>query len=520
MRTSMQEQEAAEAADPRRWWMLGVLSLALFVIILNNGLLNVAIPEIMQELGTGISATQWIVDGYALVFAAALLTAGTLSDRYGRKRATLLGTCGFGVGSLLALTADGTVQLVAARCVMGLAAAFVMPGTLAILVDVFPARERPRAIAVWGSSSALGVAAGPVIGGLLVDRFWWGSIFLVNLPPVLVVLAAGLWLLPESSEKVPRPADPVGAVLGSATMTALVYGVIHAAGQGWTSAPVLVALTACGACAAGFVAWERRHPFPMVNFALLRTPAFLGASAGSMLLFLGLAGTLFVLTQQLQFALGYSPLEAGLAVAPLAVGVGLGSTLTTALTRLAGTDGGVACGLACAAAGMLTLSQFSDSYLPIVAGLLLSGFGIGLALTPVTDTVMTLVPPERSGNAAALNDTMQELGNALGVAVVGTVLARQYGTQAAGPPASREARQSFVEAASSGFLVAASVVAAGAAVAAALLPGSNPVGRHRLVPGSRTPGRHRRPRQRSIGPTAWSEEAAEPVPALPSLSDA
>ncbi len=481
MRTSTQEQEAAEAADPRRWWMLGVLSLALFVIILNNGLLNVAIPEIMQELGTGISATQWIVDGYAVVFAAALLTAGTLSDRYGRKRATLLGTCGFGVGSLLALSADGTVQLVAARCVMGLAAAFVMPGTLAILVDVFPARERPRAIAVWGSSSALGVAAGPIIGGLLVDRFWWGSIFLVNLPPVLVVLAAG---------------------------------------QGWTSAPVLVALTACGACAAGFVAWERRNPFPMVNFALLRTPAFLGASAGSMLLFLGLAGTLFVLTQQLQFALGYSPLEAGLAVAPLAVGVGLGSTLTTALTRLAGTDGGVACGLACAAAGMLTLSQFSDSYLPIVAGLLLSGFGIGLALTPVTDTVMTLVPPERSGNAAALNDTMQELGNALGVAVVGTVLARQYGTQAAGPPASREARQSFVEAASSGFLVAASVVAAGAAVAAALLPGSNPVGRHRLVPGSRTPGRHRRPRQRSIGPTAWSEEAAEPVPALRSLSDA
>ena len=498
----MATTSTAERADPRRWWMLGVLSLALFVIILNNGLLNVAVPKIMRDLDAGIGLTQWIVDGYAVVFAAALLTAGTLSDRYGRKRATLLGAAGFGVGSLVALTAQGPAQLIVARGVLGLAAAFVMPGTLAILVDVFPARERPRAIAVWGSCSALGVAAGPIVGGALVDRFWWGSVFLVNLPPVAVVVLAGMWLLPESAEKVPRPADPVGALLGSAMMTTLVFGVIHAAGEGWTSPAVMGSLAASALFGAGFLAWERRHPSPMVNFALLRTPAFLGASAGSMLLFLGLAGTLFVLTQQLQFVLGYSPLTAGLAVAPLAAGVAAGSAFATALARFAGTDGGVAAGLVCAAAGMFALSQSSHGYPPVLAGVLLSGFGIGLALTPVTDTVMGLVPPERSGNAAALNDTMQELGNALGVAVVGTVLARQYSAQVPGPPTSPAARESFEQAASSGFLVAAAVVAAGAAVAAFLLPGSSPV------------GRHRRPKQRAIGGTRWTTPDEHEAPVL------
>ncbi|WP_434597695.1 MFS transporter [Streptomyces sp. A5-4] len=472
-----QAPKASGVADPRRWWVLGILSLALFVIILNNGLLNVALPGMMRDLDTGIALTQWIVDGYALVFAACLLTAGTLSDRYGRKRATLLGTALFGVGSLVALSADGAGQLIAARGVMGVAAAFVMPGTLSILVEVFPPEERQRAIAVWGSASALGVAAGPIVGGALVSNFWWGSVFLVNLLPVLLVLVAGALLLPESAAQVPRPADPVGAVLGSSAMVALVYGAIHAADEGWASAPVLGAFSASAAAGCAFAVWEQRHPSPMVDFVLLRKPAFLGASAGNMLLFLGLAGTLFVLTQQLQFAFGYSALRAGLAVAPLALAVGIGSALAPGLARRTGARGGVTSGLACAAVGILALGRLPGGYPAVLTGLVLIGIGVGLALTPATDTVMGLVPPERSGNAAALNDTMQELGNALGVAVVGTVVARGYTAGAdarPGPPATDAARAAFDAAAGSGLTVAASIVAAGAVLTALLLPGARP----------------------------------------------
>ncbi|MFC3575131.1 MFS transporter [Streptomyces yaanensis] len=448
-----------DRADPRRWWVLALLSLALFVIILNNGLLNVALPSLMRDLDAGIGTTQWIVDGYALVFAACLLTAGTLSDRYGRKRATLLGMALFGAGSLVALTAQGAGQLVAARALMGVAAALVMPGTLSILVDVFPAHERPRAIAVWGSTSALGVAAGPVLGGALVAHFWWGSVFLVNLLPVTVVLLAGARLLPESAAPVPRPADPVGALLGAAAMVGLVYGAIHASGEGWTSAPVLGAFGAALVAGAAFAAWERRHATPMVDFALLRRPVFLGASAGNMLLFSGLAGTLFVLTQYLQYGLGYGPLRAGCAVAPVAVAVGLGSAVSPALARRTGPRGGVTAGLALGAAGILVLA-LTPAYPGILAGLSLMGVGVGLALAPATDTVVSLVPPERSGNAAALNDTMQELGNAVGVAVVGTVLARGSG----GPTG-------IEDAAPNGFVAAAVIVTVGAMLSGLLLPG-------------------------------------------------
>lgn len=497
MQDAMQSQEKQapplpeEPPDPRRWWVLGVLSLALFVIILNNGLLNVALPSVMRDLHAGIGTTQWIVDGYALVFAACLLTAGTLSDRYGRKRATLLGAALFGVGTLAALAARDAGQLVAARAVMGVAAALVMPGTLSILVNVFPERERPRAIAVWGATSALGVAAGPVLGGALVAHFWWGSVFLVNLLPVAVVLVAGAILLPESAAPVPRPADPVGAVLVSAAMVGLVYGAIHASGEGWTSAPVLGSFGAALLAGGAFAGWERRHPSPMVDFALLRRPAFLGASAGNMLLFSGMAGTLFVLTQFLQFGLGYSPLRAGLSVAPVAIAVGVGSALSPWTARRTGPRGAVTGGLAVSALGILSLAA-ADTYPGILLSLCLMGIGVGVALAPATDTVLTLVPPERSGNAAALNDTMQELGNAVGVAVVGTVLARESGTHLATGATGHRVEH----AASSGFTAAAAIVAVGAVLSGLLLPGparrvaeeTDPAGRASEEPLTDAPG--------------------------------
>ncbi|MEO3977551.1 MFS transporter [Streptomyces sp. CAU 1734] len=489
--------DGADTADPRRWWILCVLSLALFAIVLNNGLLNVAIPEMMRSLDADISELQFIVDSYALALAGALLTAGTLSDRYGHKLATLTGTAVFGAGSLVGMAADGSGQVIAARALMGLGAAFIMPGTLAVLVHVFPPGERAKAIGVWSGASALGVAAGPVVGGSLVGHFWWGSIFLVNLVPVAVVLIAGWLLLPESAARAPRRADPVGALLGTAAMVGLVFATISVSKHGWTSARPVTGFAVAVAAGIAFVLWERSHPSPMVDFALLRRAPFIGASVSILLLMFGLAGTLFVLTQRLQFALGYGALRAGLAVMPVAFAVLLGTLMCSALVRRVGPGGSVAIGLGIGAAGILTVGQVGSGYPPVLAGLLLAGIGFGLAMGPTTDVVMSLVPPERSGATGSLDMTMQELGNALGVAVVGSVLAHGYTSRAAGTALpdtagrtldsalrlaertggaagetlAATARAVFDHAAGVGLVVAAAGVAAGAVIAALLMPG-------------------------------------------------
>ncbi|WP_239135063.1 MFS transporter [Streptomyces sp. SID12488] len=488
---------STETADPRRWWILGVLSLALFAIVLNNGLLNVAIPQMMRSLDADVGQIQFIVDGYALALAGALLTAGTLSDRYGHKRAVLLGTSVFGLGSLVGMTADGAGQLIGARVLMGLGAACIMPGTLAVLVDVFPPAERARAIGVWSGSSALGVAAGPVVGGALVSHFWWGSIFLVNLLPVAVVVVAGVLLLPESADPSPRRPDPLGALLGTGVMVGLVFGTIQASKHGWAGAGPVVGFTVAAVAGVCFVLWERRHPHPMVDFALLRRAPFIGASVSIMLLMFGLAGTLFVLTQRLQFAFGYGALRAGLAVMPVAFAVLLGTLLCSALVRRIGPGGSVAVGLALGATGVLVLGRVGEGYPPVLVGLLLAGTGFGLAMGPTTDVVMSLVPPERSGATGSLDMTMQEFGNALGVAVVGSVLAHSYTSEMsrsgqpqaarhtldnaltlaertggdAGQALAATARAAFDHAAGVGLTTAAAVVAGGAVVAALLMPG-------------------------------------------------
>ncbi|MER6917171.1 MFS transporter [Streptomyces sp. NPDC000594] len=485
------------AGDPRRWWILGVLSIALFSIVLNNGLLNVAIPGMMRSLDADIGELQFIVDSYALVLAGALLTAGTLSDRYGHKRATLLGAAVFGAGSLVGTFADSTGQLIAARGLMGLGAAFIMPGTLAVLVHVFPAEERARAIGLWSGASALGVAAGPVVGGSLVGHFWWGSIFVVNLVPVAVVLIAGALLLPESAAAEPRRPDPVGALLGTTAMVALVFAIIRVSKEGWTDTAPVTGFTVAAVAGVAFVLWERAHPSPMIDFELLRRAPFIGASVSILLLMFGLAGTLFVLTQRLQFVLGYGALKAGLAVMPVAFAVLLGTVICSAVVRRIGPGGSVAVGLGVGAAGILVVAHAGGGYPAVLGGLLLAGAGMGLAIGPTTDVVMSLVPPERSGATGSLDMTMQELGNALGVAVVGSVLAHSYSAEvstaelpeaagttldsalrfaegvggATGGEVAAAARDAFDSAAAVGLTVGAAGAALGVVVAAVLMPG-------------------------------------------------
>ncbi|WP_205863107.1 MFS transporter [Planosporangium thailandense] len=424
----MRSPDPQPTRHPRRWWIHAVLSLSLFVVTLDNTVLNVAIPSLVHDLGLSSGQTQWVVDAYSLVFAGLLLTAGSLSDRYGRKRGLLVGLVLFGAGSGAAALAGTSGQLILLRGVMGVGGAFLMPGTLSILVQIFDADERPKAIGLWGAVSALGVAAGPVLGGLLVTHFWWGSVFLVNVPVVAVATVAAMVLVPESRNPHAARPDVPGALLATVGMIALVWGVIGAPEHGWTSGRVLAAGAVAVAALVAFAAWERRAPAPMLNLALLRDRRFAGASTVGALLMFALAGSTFMLTQYMQLVLGYSALAAGLRTVPVALAVGLTAPVSAQVTRKLGDGRTVAAGLFTVAAGLSVIGLLAghESWWPVLGGGVLLGAGIGTAMAPASGALMGSLPREHAGVASALNDTVQELGAAFGVAVLGSVLAATY----------------------------------------------------------------------------------------------
>lgn len=418
----------APARHPRRWAILAVLCLSLFVVTLDNTVLNVAIPSLVSGLDLSAPQVQWVVDAYSLVFAGLLLAAGSIGDRYGRRRALLTGLAVFGAGSTFAALATSASSLIVARGVMGVGGALLMPATLAIVVNVFDADERPRAIAVWGGVSALGVSAGPVLGGLLVESFWWGSVFLVNVPVVLLAIVGGLTLVPESRRgDAPRP-DLLGALLSSAAIVAVVWATIEVPDHGWVSAPILTSGGAALLLAGAFVSWERRCAAPMLRMSLLRSRQFIGASSVSALLMFSLAGATFVLTQHLQLTLGFSPLEAGVRTLPVAVAIFLASPVSPGFAATVGNNRAVATGLALLAVGLsvVALTAAREQYWPVSLGSVFLGAGIGLAMAPASSALMSSFPRDHAGVGSAMNDTFQELGAALGVAVLGGIATATY----------------------------------------------------------------------------------------------
>jgi EmrB/QacA subfamily drug resistance transporter len=482
---------STDTIHKRRWWTLGVLSLALLVIGLDNTILNVALPSLRSDLGASSSQLQWIVDSYMLVFAGVLLTAGSLGDRFGRKRSLMAGLVVFGAGSLASALAGSATMLTASRALMGLGAAFIMPSTLSILTNVFPAHERARAIAIWAAVSGLGIAIGPISGGFLLKHFWWGSVFLVNVPFIVAALLAARWLVPESRDPSTPPLDLRGAGLSIAALTLLVWGVIEAPDRGWTSGSILAAFAAAAAIGAAFVVRELTAAHPMLDVRLFRNGRFSGASLSVALVFFALMGTIFFLTQYLQSVLGYTPLEAGVRVVPVAAGLILGSGISTRLTAKLGTKAMVAGGLSLLSGALLLLSSAqADSGYGLVAGvLLLMGFGMGTAMAPATDSVMGALPLEKASVGSAMNDTTRMVGASLGVAVLGSVLSSGYrsnldvtGLPAVAAAAARDSlggalqvaggHGPLVESAQHAFVVgmhATSLVAAGIAFAGALL---------------------------------------------------
>jgi len=498
------------AAPPtRRWWVLSVLCLSVLLVSVDNTIVNVALPTIGRELSASTSDLQWVVDGYTLAFAALLLLGGALGDRFGRRRLLELGLVAFAVTSLFAALADTTGQLVAARTAMGVSAAAIYPATLALLVSTFTERrERATAIGIWSAVTGLSVAVGPVSGGLLLEHFAWGSVFLVDLPLVAIAVVAGRVLLRESADPRPHGFDPVGAAVSVAGIGLLVWTTIEAPDRGWSSATTLGSYLAAAVALTFFAGWELRRSRPLLDVRLFTDRRVSVGTGAIALAFFSLFGFIFLITQYFQAVRGYGTLTAGLATLPFALVIAPVSPLAILAVRAVGTKLVVAAGLLTMAAGFAVAagSTLESGYWGrIVVAMVLMAAGLGLVTGPATEAVMGALRTEQAGAGSAVNDTVRELGGTLGVAVVGSVMSTVYGpsvvdalvdagapaTTATGaadsvfaglavadrlPGAGTAVQQSFLDGVSAGSWVAAAASAAGALVVLALLPA-----RHRVT---------------------------------------
>ena len=419
----------ASATSGRRWATLTVLCVTLLLISLDNTILNVALPSIVRSLGATSSQLQWIVDAYAIVFAGLLLTLGALGDRVGRKWVFMGGLVVFGAGSALAAWSATPDRLIAARAVMGVGAAALMPCTLSILTNVFTAeRDRARAIGVWSGSAGLGVAIGPILGGFLLVHFWWGSVFLINVPIALGGLVAAAFLVPNSKNPSAQRADPVGAALSIVGFGMLLWGIIEAPNRTWTSPEILAALIGSAMIIGAFIIWEQHIDHPMLPLQFFGNRRYSAAIASLALVMFALLGLFFLVTQYLQFCLGFSPLKTGLGLAPIALVLLVAAPSSIWLARRFGTKPVVAGGLTLIAVGLGLLSRTTvqSTYLDCVPWFALIGVGVGLTLAPSTESVMGSLPRADAGVGSATSDTSMQIGGALGVGVLGTVLNLHY----------------------------------------------------------------------------------------------
>ncbi len=416
----------------RRWLILGVLNLSLLIVVIANTSLNVALPTMSSELGLSNSAQQWVVDAYSLVFAGLLFTAGSLGDRWGRKRFLQAGILLFGVASLYGtLFVDSGASLIMTRAVMGIGGALVMPATLSILVNTFPAGERARAIAIWSGVAGGGSALGIVLGGWLVENFWWGATFAINVPVAIIALVLGLRILPESREPHPGRIDLVGAALSISGLVLLVYGLIEGAHWGWTDPKTLATVGGGVVVLALFGLWELHTSHPMLEVRLFKNRVFTASSLGITLVFLTMFGFFFVISQLFQLVLGYGPFESGLRMLPITIFFMVFTPMSARAVARLGVRRVVIPGMVATAAGILVISFLNadSSYLHVVAGMAVMSLGMSFTMTPMTTLIMASVPPEHAGMGSAMNDTTRELGTTLGVAVLGSLLSSGFASR-------------------------------------------------------------------------------------------
>ncbi|MGW6918702.1 MFS transporter [Kitasatospora sp. NPDC054939] len=481
---------------PRRAWAaVAVVCAALFLIGLDFTVLNVAIPDLQEDLGPTLAETQWIVDGYALALGGCVLAAGALGDRYGRRRAFVAGLTVCALASVAGSVGDSPAQLVAARCGMGVGAALFMPATLSTVVHVLPdPADRRRAIGIWAAVAGVGALFGPVVGGWLVDHYDWRAAFWLNVPVAAAVVAAALVTVPESRAPHRAPLDAPGALLSCAGLLALVWGIIEAPGRGWTSAGVLGAFAAAALLLAGFALRQARCAAPMLPMAVLRSVPVWPATLVLALMSFAMFGAMFLLTLYLQQVRGLSAWSAGLRMVPLSVGLAVGAVLGPVLARRFGARVPAAGGLLLIAAGFVRLAGLDagSGDLAVLLFEAVSGVGAGLLAPVATELVMSAVPAGSAGVGSALNDATRQVGSTLGVAVLGSVLA----TAVTGRPTGRDPAAAFVDGLADASRVGAAVALLAAVLAWTRLPGrfpaaaslSAPAGPDGAGPGSAGPG--------------------------------
>ncbi|MEV6317168.1 MFS transporter [Streptomyces sp. NPDC051776] len=447
-----------EAVHQRRWLILGVLMFSLLIVVLDNSILNVAMKTIATPPPHGLGATQseleWAINAYTLVFAGLLFTAGLLGDRLGRRKILLVGMVLFGVGSVLAAMSDSPGQLIAFRALMGFGGAFVMPATLAILMNVFEHDEQPKAIGIWVGGVGIAIAIGPITGGLLLEHFWWGSVFLVNVPVVLLGLLGMVLLVPDSRDPAPGRVDPYGVLLSIVGLVLLVYGIIKGGQLADFADPEVL-----GAIGSGllvllvFVLHERRTDHPAMDMGYFRKPAFSAAIAAISLVFFALMGVTFFTVFYTQSVRGYTPLQTGLLILPLALAQMFFAPRAPRAVERFGARAVCAGGMLVVAltlAGFLLLDQDTPIWVLEVL-FFLQGAGMAHTMPPVTTTIMQALPREKAGSGSALNNTFRQVGGALGVAVLGSLLSTSYrdgieGHLTALPPGVRHSAGESIEA--------------------------------------------------------------------------
>ncbi|MEU8248705.1 MFS transporter [Nonomuraea sp. NPDC048916] len=467
--------------DPRRWWILVVLCLSLLVLVVDNTVLILAIPSLITDLGASPADIQWIIDAYVLAFAGLLITAGSLSDRYGRRLFLIVGLAFFGGASLLAVLAAEPWQVIGARALMGVGGSIMMPSTLSILMTVFDDSERRKAMAAWSAVAVVGMVSGPTLGGFLLQHYWWGSVFLLNIPIAALAIVAAVVLMPET-RSAGRRIDPVGVVLSVVGLTSAVYVIIE---REWNVLGIALAVAALTA----FVVWERRSPHPMLPLHLFANRNFSGASFSILLMSFGAGAVMLMLTQYLQFVLGYKEMKAGLALLPYAVAAAVFNGVGAGLGQKVSNRVLVGAGLLVMAGGFAVMAT-TTGYAPLAAALVIMGIGAGLAGPSAYASLMGAIPVEHAGVGSALNDTVQQVGMALSIAVLGSVLAGVFTSRmpAGAPDAAREsigaahvvglqgpANEAFTTAMHVGSWVGAAFCVAAALLAVSMLRPAAPV---------------------------------------------
>jgi EmrB/QacA subfamily drug resistance transporter len=424
--------EAAASPSDRRWLVLAVLCLSVFLVVVDNTIVNVALPTLNRQLGASITSLQWVVDAYSLAFAGLLLAGGGIGDRLGRKGTMQVGLVFFGLFSVFAAASHSTGTLIASRALMGIAAAFIFPASLAILTSVFEdPSERQKALGIWGATSGIAVAFGPVVGGALLEHFWYGSIFLVNVPIVLVTVLAGQYLIPKLPRIRKHPFDTRGVVISTAGVTALVLAIIEGPQWGWMASGTLACFAIAAVLLGVFVWTELRTEGPLLDVRVFTIPRFSGGAISISVAFFCLFGFIFLITQYFQFVKGYSTLSAGVHTLPFAIVAAVFTPLAAVVALKVGSRAVVTTGLVLMGGGLVMAAFNSEAttayWGPILVSMVLLALGLSSITAPTAEAVMGSVPDEQRGAAGGVNNTTRELGGTLGVAVFGSIFASAYG---------------------------------------------------------------------------------------------